>query len=189
MIKINEKVNIGMDISETEVRQGRDMVEDEKFIRGFMSAVIKRVDGTEEVLCHNKENLLANEGRDKFHEGTYQNAGATQAPFNFIGLSTSDQGSNPPLVTDTRADWESIETSGNGLDRIQAGTRNHVVGSNLTDFIQTFTATSIVTDVQQAATLDRISTGDGFVGHMNVFAPASLEIGDQLIITWSFTLG
>jgi hypothetical protein len=177
-----------MDINETEVRQGRDMV-DEKFIRGFMSAVIIRVDGTEEVLCHNKENLLTDEGRDKFHEAIYKNLTATQAPFNFIGLSTSDQGSNPPLVGDTRADWESIETSGNGLDRIQAGTRNHGVGSNLTDLIQTFTAGAIVTDVQQAATLDRISTGDGFVGHMNVFAPASLEIGDQLIITWSFLLG
>ena len=189
MIEINENVNIAMDISETEVRQGRDMVEDKKLVRGFMSAVIIRVDGTEEILCHNKENLLTNEGRDKFHEALYKNPTATQAAFNFIGLSTSDQGSNPPLVGDTRTDWELIETSGNGLDRFQAGTRNHVVGSNLTDLIQTFTATAQVTDVQQAATLDRISTGDGFIGHMNVFAPASLEIGDQLIITWSFTLG
>jgi len=189
LIKINEKVNIGMDISEIQIKKGRGMVEDEKFIRGFMSAVIIRVDGTEEVLCHNKENLLTDEGRDKFHEGTYQNAGATQAPFNFIGLSTSDQGSNPPLVTDTRADWESIETSGNGLDRFQAGTRDHVVGTNTTDLIQTFTAGAQVLNVQQAATLDRISTGDGFVGHMNVFTSADLEIGDQLIITWTFTLG
>ncbi|KKM94771.1 hypothetical protein LCGC14_1195080 [marine sediment metagenome] len=178
--------DIGEDTDTVKIGKGRKIVENRKVIRGFMSAVITRVDGTEEVLCHNKENLLVNEGRDKFHEALYQNATATQAAFNFIGLSVDVAA---PVATNTRTTWELIEIVAGGLIRIQASTRNHTGGTNTTDLIHTFTATAIHTAVQKAATLDRITTGDGFLGHQNTFIIANLEIGDQLTITWTFTLG
>lgn len=181
-----EVTPIGKDSTNAKVKQGRIITEGYNGIRGFVSVEITRVDGTKEILCHNKDNLLTLEGRDKIHQASYQNATATQPAFNFIGLSTN---AGAPADTDTRTTWELIELSGNGLDRIQASTRNHTSSTNVTTLIHTFTATAQVLNVQKAGVLDRISTGDGFLGHENTFTLADLEIGDQITITWVFTLG
>lgn len=182
-IEIN---SIGKDKPNVKIGNGRTLVEDNKLIRGFMSAVLTRVDGSIEVLAYNKDNLLALEGRDKIHEAVYKNATATQTAFNFIGLS-NDAGA--PATSDTRTTWELIETSGNGLDRIQASTRNHTSSTNVTTLIHTFVATAQILNVQKAGTLDRIALASGFLGHENTFTLADLEIGDQITITWVFTLG
>ncbi len=184
--QITEKVNVGKDTTTVKVKQGRNITEEPKFIRGFISVIVTRKDGSKEVLCHNKEQILIDEGRDKMHEAVYQNSTATQAPFNFIGLSTDVAA---PSATDTRTTWELIEITTNGLERIQAATRNHSVGTNTTDLIQTFTATGTHTAVQKAGLLERITTGDGFLGHESTFTAATLESADQITITWTTTLG
>ncbi len=173
------------DGTSTKISQNRILIES-KTIRGFTKVVLTRKNGDTEILSDWKENLLTNEGRDKIHESAYQLASSTQEPFNFIGLST-DAGA--PAVTDTRTTWELIETSGNGLDRIQASTRTHNVGDNFTTLTHTFTATAQVLNVQKAGLLDRLATGTGFLAHENTFTLADLEIGDQITITWTLTLG
>lgn len=161
-------------------------ITDNAIVNGYVTVIVKRVDGSVEVKCRDRKNLLVIEGRDKLHEAGYQNAGATQAPFNFIGLST-DVGT--PVNTDTRTTWELIEITGGGFGRVQASTRNHTAGTNTTDLIHTFTAGVIHTGVRKAGVLDRITTGDGFLGHENTFPSETLQIGDQILITWTFVIG
>ncbi len=170
----------------TKIGKGRQLVDDNKFIRGFVSVEVTRVDGSVEVLSHNEENLLTLEGRDKIHEAVYQNAGATQTPFNYIGLSLN---AGAVADTDTRTTWEIIEITSGGLERIQASTRNHTGSTNTTDLIHTWTASAIHTGVIKAGVLDVLGTGTGFLGHENTFTIANLEIGDAITITWTFTLG
>ena len=185
-MKIVDSTSIGKDNTSVKLDNGRHITEEPKTIRGFVSAVITRVNGDIITLCHNKENLLTEEGRDKMHEAVYKNATATQTAFNFIGLSTS---ATAPATTDTRTTWELIETSGNGLDRIQASTRNHTASTNTTTLIHEFTASAQVLNVQKAGVLDRIALATGFLGHENTFTLADLEIGDKIQITWVYTLG
>lgn len=181
---IVEITDVGEDVLDAEISTGRKLIEGSQMIKGFVSVVITRADGTEEVLCHNKPNLLTNSGRDDFHTGLYTNAGASQTPFNFIGLTT-DVGA--PSATDT--DLTGEITTG-GLSRIQAASRVHTGGTNTSTLIQTFTATAVHTALVKAGLFDVIGPPvAGTMGHESTFTTATLQISDQITITWVLTVG
>lgn len=156
-------------------------------IKGYVTVTVKRADGSVEELCHNKKNLLLNEGRDAMHTALYTNGVAIQPPFNFIGLSSN---AAAPIATNTRTTWELIENDGtNGLGRAQATTRTHTTGTNTSILAHSFALTGQELNVQKACVLDTISTGSGIAGHENTFTNTNLEVGDLISISWTFSLG
>lgn len=165
------------------------IIEPPQLINGYVTVVVKRADGTIEELCHNKHNVLLNEGRDQMHNTIYtdiSDAIATRNPFNFIGLS-NDTGT--PVATNTRTTWELIEITTNGLQRTQATTRTHTTGTNVSTLSHSFTLSGTELLVQKACLLDRVATGTGIAGHENTFTVSNLFVGDQIIVTWTILLG
>jgi len=150
-------------------------------VRGFVTVIKNKGREDEQILCKNKENLLTDVGRDDIHNGMYTNAGSGQTAFNYMALSSE---ATAPTTSDTII---SSEISSGGLERVQASTRSHIVGTNESTIEHQFTATTQHTDVRKSGIFDAISVGT--LGHANTFTPASLEINDTLTVTWTITAG
>lgn len=127
------------------------------------------------------KNLLTKVGRDQVHTDMYTSATRTGSGFNFIALSSD---ATAPTADDTTLVGE-ITTG--GLQRTQASTRSHTASTNTTTLQHTFTATAVHTNVQKSA-LFNSSTG-GVLGHVGTFTAATLQIDDQIQITWTITAG
>lgn len=130
-------------------------------------------------------NLLTKAGRDEIHTDMYTTTSKSGSGFNYIGLTTN---SSAPDPDDTALAGEI--TSG-GLARIQASTRTHTTGTNTSTIQHTFTASATHTAVIKSGLFDDAGPPvNGVMGHENTFdAPVTLQINDQLQVTWTITAG
>jgi hypothetical protein len=130
-------------------------------------------------------NQITNSGRDQLHLQGYSSVAAggtapTSTGTNFIGLTNA---AITPAAGDTTL---SGEISTNGLARAQ-GTYAHTTGTNTTTITNTFTCATAPQAAQAAALFNASSAG--VMNHELTFTQRSLQIGDQLVVTYTITLG
>jgi hypothetical protein len=125
-------------------------------------------------------NQITNSGRDFLHLQGYGTSGLGTNGLNWIALTNS---AITPAAGDTTLAGE-ITT--NGLARAQ-GTYAHTAGTNTTTISYTFTCTT-APQAAQAAALFTAGAG-GTMNHELTFTQRSLQVGDQLVITYTITLG
>lgn len=129
-------------------------------------------------------NLVTNDGRDAVHARVYT-AGSPNA-FNYIGLSED------ALTEDATATELTTELAGDGLDRTNVGGTTHTVGTNTTTVQNTFTYSAAGPQVvSKAAIFDEAGPAPaGIMLHVAGFnAPRTLYLNDQLVVTFTITLG
>jgi hypothetical protein len=150
--------------------------------REFGAADGKRGYYTEHVVCKNKKNLLTLGGRDDFIDKCYIHNGAGTAAGNWVAVS-ADAGA--PSTADTTLAGE-ITT--NGMGRTQMTTRTHTTGQNDWSLQVTFTDTTGATSGIVKYALFTASSA-GVMSHENTATTVTLQINDQLQVTWTGTLG
>lgn len=144
--------------------------------KGYVTVKVKKADGTEEVICERKPNLVTTVGVDWQFLQLY-NAGTVNEAI-YVAVSSN---ATPPAVGDSSLTGE-IVTS--GLTRA-AGTPAHVAGTATATITKVFTATGSHTAVQKTALFTEI-TG-GVMVHENSFPACNLEDTDQLTVIWTIT--
>lgn len=127
------------------------------------------------------KNLLTNGGRDYFHQQDYSTTTSGGRGCNFVAVS---QDTTTPLAADTTLAGE-ITTG--GLARKVADTITHTAATNTSQLITTWTATASFSAVSKGGTFNAL--GDGTLAHEFQFAPAALNVNDQLQLTNTFTMG
>jgi len=131
-------------------------------------------------------NQITNSGRDFLHQQGYQGTGASQGSYtagnglNYIALTNT---AVTPAAGDTTLSGEIVA---NGLARAQ-GTVSHTGSTNTTTVANTFTCASAPQAAQAAALFTASSSGT--MNHELTFTQRSLQIGDQLVVTYTITLG
>ena len=128
-----------------------------------------------------KGNLLTDAGRDFVHAQALTNTSAGTRGAGFIGVTVNATAASAADTTLTG------EIASGGLTRVDATTKTHSAGTNTSQFIHTFTATTTHTSVQKAGTFNAISVGTML--HENTFTATTLNNTDQLELTWNFTYG
>lgn len=126
------------------------------------------------------ENQITNAGRDFLHQQGYQTSGLGANGLNYIALTNT---AVTPGATDTTL---SGEITTNGLARAQ-GTVTHTAGTNTTTVAKTFTCATAPQSCQAAALFTAASVGT--MNHELTFTQRSLQIGDQISVTYTITLG
>lgn len=124
-------------------------------------------------------NVITTVGRDFLHTQGYGTSAASNG-LNYIALS------NDSLTETSASTTLSTEIAANGLSRAQ-GTVTHTTGQNTTTIAKTFTCATAPQAAQKAA-LFTASSG-GTMNHALSFTQRSLQVGDQLAITFTITLG
>ena len=104
----------------------------------------------------------------------------TQA-LQFIGLS------NDTLTETSASTTLSNEIAANGLSRALATTITHTAGTNTTTLAKTFQCTTAPQAAQKAALFNQSSNGT--MNHVLAFTQRSLQVGDQLTVSFVITLG
>lgn len=127
-----------------------------------------------------KWNQITNAGRDFMHQQCYQTSGLGTNGLNYIALTNT---AITPAATDTTLSGEIVA---NGLARAQ-GTVSHTAGTNTTTIANTFTCTTAAQAAQATALFTASSAGT--MNHELTFSQRSLQIGDQLIVSFTITLG
>jgi hypothetical protein len=131
-------------------------------------------------------NQITNSGRDFLHQQGYQGTGAGQGSYtagnglNYIALTNT---AITPAAGDTTLSGEIVA---NGLARTQ-GTVTHSAGTNTTTIANTFTCVTLAQAAQAAALFSASSSGT--MNHELTFTQRSLQIADQLSVTYTITLG
>lgn len=134
------------------------------------------------VVCKNQKNLQTLAGRDDLIIKGYTANGTGTAASNYICVSADG---TAPSTADTVVAGE-ITT--NGMGRAQATTRTHTTGTNAWTLALTFTDTTAQTaGIVKYGLLTAISSG--VLNHENTATTVTLEIGDQLITTWTGSVG
>ncbi len=158
---------------------------DHGIINGWVTVIKNKGQPNEEVLCRDVHNLLVDNGRDEIHQISYtEGSGTAGGGFNHIAVSTN--ATSPSTQDATMAG----EVNSSGLERAEATTQTHSVGTNISTLVKTFTATGSVSGVQKSGLLDRAgSQGTGILSHEGTFTSANLVNTDTLQVTWTITLG
>jgi hypothetical protein len=133
-----------------------------------------------EVFREEVDNLITNAGRDVMHTFGYVTTGADQEVFQYVALS------NTTLTETVTSTTLNGEIAANGLQRAQ-GTPAHTTGTNTSTITKTFTCGTAPQAAQKAALFDDTVNGD--MNHVLAFTQRSLQIGDQLQITFTITVG
>jgi hypothetical protein len=126
------------------------------------------------------ENQITNAGRDFLHQQGYQTSGLGSNGLNWIALTNT---AVTPAAGDTTL---SGEITTNGLARAQ-GTVNHTAGTNTTTVAHTFTCATSSQSCQAVMLFTASSAGTG--NHELVFTARTLQVGDQISVTYTITLG
>ena len=127
-------------------------------------------------------NVVTNSGRDFLHVQGYATAGIGANGLNYIGLSAD------ALTENTASTTLSTELSGSGLTRA-IGAVSHTNGTNTTTVDKTFTMSGAGPQTVQKAALFTASSG-GTMCHVLAFSTSrSLVLNDQLVVTFTITLG
>jgi hypothetical protein len=153
------------------------MVHEKIGLHGYVTVEVTRKDGTKEIICKDKPNLMTTVGEDFMHSQVYANSGITTGA-NYIGLSTN---ATAPDIGDTTLTGEIVA---GGLERAQ-GTVTHVAGTNTTTIVKAFTASTTFTGVQKVALFNQSS--GGIMVHENTITSVNLETSDIVTITWTIT--
>lgn len=125
-------------------------------------------------------NLITNSGRIFLHQQAYSTSGLGANGLNFIALS------NDALTETATSTTLSNEIVANGLARAQGIVTLPTGAGNQTIVSKTFTATGVVS-AQKTALFTASSVGT--MCHVLAFAQRTLQVGDQLQITYTITLG
>ena len=127
------------------------------------------------------ENLITNVGRDNIHNSALQASGQPVG-LQYMAISSDTGGT---AVTDTTL---AGEITGSGLARALA-TYAHSAGTNSSTLTYTYTnnTAGAVSAIQKAATFNASSSGT--MGFENTFTSVTLQIGDQLKLTWTQNVG
>jgi hypothetical protein len=125
-------------------------------------------------------NQITNVGRDFIHTQSYGTAPAGNG-LNYIALTNT---AITPAAGDTTL---SGEITTNGLARAQATTNTHTAGTNTTTLAITFTCATAPQACQAAALFTASSSGT--MNNELTFTQRSLQIGDQITITYTITIG
>ena len=167
-----------------DIQQLRENIE-HNVITGWVTVVKNPGRPDEEVICKDVKNLLVDNGRDEIHQISYTEGSATAGGgFNHIAVSTN---ATSPSTQDATMLGE---VNSSGLARAEATTQTHVVGTNISTLVKTFTATGSVSAVQKSGLFDRAgSQGTGILSHEGTFTSANLVNTDTLQVTWTITLG
>lgn len=129
-----------------------------------------------------KPNLQTLAGRDDEIIKDYTQNGAGNPASNYI--CTSADGTAPSTADTVVAG----EITTNGMGRAQATTRTHTSGTNAWSLSLTFTDTTAETaGIVKYGLLTAISSG--VLNNENTSTTVTLEVGDQLIVSWSGTVG
>jgi hypothetical protein len=148
---------------------------------GFLTVMVKRANRKAwEIIEYMKPNLLTNDGRDFLHNQGYKNTAAGTIGANYVGV-TSNAGGTSATHTTLAGEISSL-----GLGRAQAAA-SHTIGTNTSQLTITYTASGTHTAVQMAGSFNAASSG--ILVHENTFTSTDLVSGDQLALTWTFTLG
>ncbi len=127
------------------------------------------------------ENIITDAGRVGVHTQAYGSSPGANG-FNWIGLSND---ASAPAAGDTTL---TAELTGNGLDRVQAGTITLPTGSgNQTTIENTFTFTGASQGVQKSALF--VGSGAVTMAHEVQFTQRTLATNDTLTLTYTITLG
>jgi hypothetical protein len=124
-------------------------------------------------------NQVTNVGRDFIHTQSYGTAPGGNG-LNWMALTNS---AITPSPTDTVL---AGEITSNGLARAQ-GVFAHTAGTNTSTISYTFTCAS-APQAAQAAALFTANSG-GTMNNELTFTQRSLQIGDQLVVTFTITIG
>jgi hypothetical protein len=127
------------------------------------------------------ENLVTNSGRDFLHQQIYTRAGVSSQGLQFIALSNDTLGETVASTT------LSSEIAANGLSRAVATTITHTASTNTTTLAKTFQCTTAPQAAQKAALFNQSSGGT--MNHVLAFTQRSLQVGDQLTVSFVITLG
>ena len=127
-------------------------------------------------------NVVPTVGRDRLHLNGYGTSGLATNGFNWVGLSAD-------ALTETTASTAlSTELSGSGLTRAQ-GAYAHTVGTAVTTITKTFTMSGAGPQTVQKAALFDLNAA-GTMNHVLAFSVSrSLVLNDQLVVTFTITLG
>jgi hypothetical protein len=125
-------------------------------------------------------NQITNAGRDFLHSQGYNTSGLGANGLNYIALTNT---AVTPAAGDTTLSGEIVA---NGLSRTQ-GVYAHTTGTNTTTITNTFTCATAPQAAQAAALFTASSAGT--MNHELTFTQRSLQIGDQLVCTFTITLG
>lgn len=164
-------------------KQSRKLLENSSEISGYVTVIKNKGRDNEEIIQIDKPNLLTLSGRDFFHAQAYTNTSPGTRAGNAIAVSAD---ATDPVDTDTTLVGE-ITTD--GLERVEASTISHIVGTNLTTLEEVFTATAVFANIHKSGLFNQVTIG-GQMTHAREFdADVNLQIGDTLTITWLATLG
>jgi hypothetical protein len=125
-------------------------------------------------------NQITNSGRDFLHQQGYATSGIGTNGLNWIALTNT---AITPAAGDTTL---SGEITTNGLARAQ-GVVAHTAGTNITTVANTFTCVTAAQAAQAAALFTASSAGT--MNHELTFPQRSLQVNDQLVLTFQITLG
>lgn len=125
-------------------------------------------------------NQITNAGRDFLHSQGYNTSGIGANGLNYVALTNT---AVTPAAGDTTL---SGEIAANGLSRAQ-GAYAHTASTNTTTITITFTCSTAPQAAQAAALFTASSSGT--MNHELTFTQRSLQIGDQIIVTYTITLG
>ena len=133
-----------------------------------------------EVSREEVDNLITNAGRDEMHLLGYWTTGSDQEVCNYIALS------NTTLTETASSTTLNGEITANGLARAQ-GSVTHTAGTNTSAIYKLFTCSTAPQAAQKAALF--FSSSSGTMNHVLAFTQRSLQVGDQLAITFTISLG
>lgn len=175
------------DYSSSKSSSGRSPdVESLDSIHGFVTVEKFGADGSYQLICKDKPNLITLSGRDTIHAQVYTNTSAGRRGCGFIGLTTD-------VAAASSADTTlAAEITTNGLARADASTKTHSAGTNTTTIQNTFTCTTgAVSAIVKSALFDNPTPGASTSNmiHENTFTTVTLQVNDTLQVTWTITAG
>lgn len=181
-MNLHEKVGLGAG-GEAIYKAGVGLDESIPLPRAKAEIIHRRPDGKGGWIELSREishNVITNSGRDFLHQQGYQTSGLGSNGLNYIGLSND-------TVTETATSTTlSNEIAANGLARAQ-GVVSHTAGTNTTSIANTFTCATSSQSCQKAALFTAASNGT--MCHVLGFTQRTLQVGDQIVITYTITLG
>ena len=131
-----------------------------------------------EISSQKIHNTITTVGRDFIHTQSYGTSPAANG-LNWIALS------NDSLTENSASTTLSNEIAANGLTRAQ-GTVVHNTSATTTTVSKTFTCSTSSQAAQKAALFTASSSGT--MNHVLAFTQRTLQVGDQLAITFTITI-
>ena len=146
--------------------------------------VIRAVTGERE--CQTNHNLKTTGGVDAIFQMIF-NTQPSAAKYLYLSTNSTAPAAGDCAAGASNCTLTSVLTS-NGLAPATA-TFAHTNGASTATLSYTWTAaTAGTSNIQEAAIANNVTPGSGTVLFENTFTPVSLNVGDQLQLTWTITI-